>query len=62
MSQAMIRNAKRVIVAVDSKKIGMVSPALICHVSSIHMLVTDDEIPRAVHEALVARGIEVVVA
>ena len=62
VSQAMIRNAKQVIVAVDSKKIGMVSPALICPVSSIHMLVTDDELPKEVHEALVERGIEVVLA
>jgi DeoR family transcriptional regulator of aga operon len=39
-----------------------VSPALICPVSAVHVLVTDSEIPKDVHEALVARGVEVVVA
>jgi DeoR family transcriptional regulator, aga operon transcriptional repressor len=59
---AMIRNAKRVIVVVDSKKIGVVSPALICPVSSVHMLITDEGISKSVHEELVARGIEVLLA
>jgi DeoR family transcriptional regulator of aga operon len=62
VSLAMIRNAKRVIVVADSKKIGHVSPALICPVSAVHVLVTDSGIPNDVHEALLARGIEVVVA
>jgi DeoR family transcriptional regulator of aga operon len=62
VSLAMIRNAQKVIVVADSKKIGHVSPALICPVSAIHVLVTDSGIPADVYEALVARGIEVVVA
>ncbi len=62
VSLAMLRNAKQVIVVADSKKIGHVSPALICPVSAIHVLVTDSAIPKDVHEALLARGIEVVVA
>jgi DeoR family transcriptional regulator of aga operon len=62
VSQAMIRNAKRVIVVADSKKIGNVSPALICPISAIHVLVTDEGIPKDVQEALLARGIEVVIA
>jgi DeoR family transcriptional regulator of aga operon len=62
VSLAMIRNARRVIAVVDSKKIGIVSPALICPISSIHTLVTDAGLPKEVHEALVARGIEVVLA
>ena len=60
--QAMIRNAKRVIAAVDSQKIGSVSPALICPIAAIHTLVTDDGIPEPVHAALLARGIEVILA
>jgi DeoR family transcriptional regulator of aga operon len=62
VSMAMIRNAQKVIVVADSTKIGHVSPALICPVSAIHMLVTDSDIPKDVLEALVARGIEVIVA
>jgi len=59
---AMLRNAKKVIVVADSTKIGNVSPALICPVSAIHALVTDTGLPRSVHEALLARGIEVILA
>jgi DeoR/GlpR family transcriptional regulator of sugar metabolism len=62
VSQAMLRNAKRVIVVADSQKIENVSAALICPISAIHMLVTDPEIPRKVHDELIARGIEVILA
>ena len=62
VSQAMLRNAKRCIVVADSKKIGNVSPALICPVSAINVLVTDDGIPDAIHRELLKRGIEVVLA
>ena len=58
----MIRNAKRVIVVADSTKIGHVSPALICPISSVHVLVTDHDIPKHVHGELIARGIEVILA
>jgi DeoR family transcriptional regulator, aga operon transcriptional repressor len=62
VSLAMLRNAKRVIVVADSKKIGIVSPALICPFSAIHVLVTDTDIPKEVHDELVGRGIEVILA
>jgi DeoR family transcriptional regulator, aga operon transcriptional repressor len=62
VSLAMIRNAKHVIVVSDSKKIGTVSPALICPLSAIHTLVTDTGIPQEIHEQLLARGIEVILA
>jgi DeoR family transcriptional regulator of aga operon len=62
VSLAMIRNAKRAIVVADSKKIGQVSPALICPISAIHVLVTDTGIPQNVHEELLHRGIEVILA
>jgi DeoR family transcriptional regulator, aga operon transcriptional repressor len=62
VSQAMLRNAKRVIVVADSQKIGKVSPALICPMSAIHVFVTDTDIPQEVHDELIARGIEVVLA
>lgn len=62
VSQAMIRNAKKVIVVADSKKFGNVSPALVCPVSAMHMLVTDEEIPQEIHDKLIAMGIEVVIA
>lgn len=62
VSLAMIRNAKKVVVVADSKKIGQVSPALICPVSSVHTLVSDTELSQEVHDSLVARGIEVILA
>jgi DeoR family transcriptional regulator of aga operon len=62
VSLAMIRNAKRVIVVADSTKIGHVSPALICPISAIHVLVTDHDIPKPVHNELIARGVEVILA
>src|SRR5215472_2939282 len=39
--RAMIRQAKQTIVVADSTKIGIVNPALICPISSVHMLITD---------------------
>jgi DeoR family transcriptional regulator of aga operon len=62
VSQAMIRNASKVIVVADSKKIGNVSRALICPVSAVHVLVTDELISTEVHRKLTDLGIEVVVA
>jgi DeoR family transcriptional regulator of aga operon len=37
----MLKQAKKVIVAADSSKLGNVSPAFICPVSEIHILITD---------------------
>ena len=62
VSLAMLRNAKRVIIVADSTKIGHVSPALICPISAIHVLVTDHDIPKHVHDELIARGVEVILA
>jgi DeoR family transcriptional regulator, aga operon transcriptional repressor len=60
VSLAMIKQARQVIVVADSTKIGRVSPALICPISSVHVLVTDMGIPDDVYEALTARGVMVV--
>jgi DeoR family transcriptional regulator, aga operon transcriptional repressor len=62
VSLAMIRQAKQVIVAADSSKIGQVSPALICPISSIHILVTDSGIPDDVQKGLIERGVRVIIA
>lgn len=60
VSQTMIRQARQVIVVADSSKIGHVSPALICPISIVNVLVTDTGIPRAVYKALTAKGITVI--
>jgi DeoR family transcriptional regulator, aga operon transcriptional repressor len=60
VSQTMIRQARQVIVVADSSKIGHVSPALICPISTVNVLVTDTGISRAVYKALTAKGITVI--
>jgi DeoR family transcriptional regulator of aga operon len=57
--RAMVRQAKQVIIVADSSKIGMVSPALICPVNEIDILVTDSGIVRNAMEAFQTKDIEV---
>lgn len=57
--RAMIRQAKRAIVLADSSKLGVVTPALICPVSEIHMLITDTGASDIAIAPLQERGIEV---
>jgi DeoR family transcriptional regulator, aga operon transcriptional repressor len=42
--RAMTRQAKQVIVVADSSKVGMVSPAVVCPINEIDVLITDDGI------------------
>jgi DeoR family transcriptional regulator of aga operon len=49
-----------VIVVADSSKIGLVSPALICPLSEVHVLVTDHGISEAVYQQLTVRGMTVI--
>jgi len=42
--RAMTRRAKQVIVVADSSKVGMTSPAVICPVTDVDILITDDGI------------------
>lgn len=60
VANTMLRQSREVIVVADSSKFGQVSPALICPLSSIHTLVTDDRIPARVYKALTARRIQVI--
>jgi DeoR family transcriptional regulator of aga operon len=62
VSQAMIRNSKKLVVVSDSSKFGLVSPACICPIRNIHTLVTDEGIPEQTHRRLLEIGIEVIVA
>jgi len=57
--RAMIRQAKKAIVVADSSKIGIVTPALVCPISEIHMLVTDTHATDKAVAAFAERGIEV---
>ncbi len=42
--RAMTRRAKQVVIVADSSKVGMTSPAVICPVTDIDILITDDGI------------------
>lgn len=57
--RAMIRQAKQAIVVADSSKLGAVTAALICPVSSIHTLITDTRASDEAVAILQERGVEV---
>jgi DeoR family transcriptional regulator of aga operon len=58
--RAMSRQAKQVIVVADSSKVGMVSPAVVCPIHEIDMLITDDGISDEAVQAFTKSGIEVI--
>lgn len=57
VKMAMIESAKEVIIAMDSSKIGLVTFSFVCGFSSIQRLVTDKNIKREHHKALVDRNV-----
>jgi DeoR family transcriptional regulator of aga operon len=42
--RVMVRQAREVVVVADSSKVGMVSPAVICPLREVDLLITDDGI------------------
>jgi DeoR family transcriptional regulator of aga operon len=62
VANRMLRQARKVIVVADSSKFGLVSPALICPISDVHMLITDAAAPDEIVQKLKQRGIEVIKA
>jgi DeoR family transcriptional regulator of aga operon len=57
--RAMVQQSKQTIVVADSSKIGVVTPALICPTSNIHVLITDTRASDKAIEPFLKRGIEV---
>jgi DeoR/GlpR family transcriptional regulator of sugar metabolism len=57
--RAMIRQAKKVIVVADSSKLGAVTPALVCPITEIHMLITDTAAADKSVALFAERGVEV---
>ena len=57
--RAMVRQAKVKIVVADSTKLGIVSPALVCPISDINMVITDTRATDKVIAPFAERGIEV---
>jgi DeoR family transcriptional regulator, aga operon transcriptional repressor len=58
--RAMVRQAKQVIVVADSSKIAMISPALICTIADIDVLITDSGITSEALAGFRANDVEVV--
>lgn len=59
--RAMSRRGKQVIVVADSSKVGMVSPAVICPIHDVDVLVTDDGISDKAIKIFEDAGIHLVV-
>ena len=57
--RTMIKQSKQTIVVADSSKIGMVTPALICPISDIQVLITDKDATDKLIEPFLEKGIEV---
>lgn len=57
--RAMARQTKQVVVLADSSKVGMISPVIICPVTAIDILITDDGIPDDVVAAFEKAGVRV---
>ncbi len=60
--RAMCRRAKQVIVLADSSKVGMTSPAVICPIAEVDVLITDKGIADQDAKAFRERGVHLVVA
>jgi DeoR family transcriptional regulator of aga operon len=59
--RAMSRRSKQVVIVADSSKVGMTSPAVICPVADIDILITDDGISPEAVEAFRRFDVEVVI-
>jgi DeoR family transcriptional regulator of aga operon len=57
--RTMINQSKQTIVVADSSKIGIVTPALICPIANVHVLVTDTRASDKAIAPFLERGIEV---
>ena len=55
----MLKQSKQVIVVADSSKLGAVSPAFICPVADVHLLVTDTGATDEVVASFTSRGVQV---
>ncbi|MCU0771818.1 MAG: DeoR/GlpR family DNA-binding transcription regulator [Verrucomicrobia bacterium] len=62
IQRAMLGAARKVILCLDHTKFGRPSLSPLCDLDAIHVIVTDDQAPGDMVEALRGRGIEVILA
>ena len=59
--RAMARSAKQIVVVADSSKMNQVSPAVICPINDIDVIITDDGISSRASKAFAAKGVRLIV-
>ncbi len=62
VAQAIIKNARKVILVADSMKLERSAPIRIGHISQIHTLVIDEVLPKKLQDICLQNGVEVIVA
>ncbi len=62
VAQAIIRNARHVILVTDAMKLERSAPIRIGHISQINTLVIDEDLPQKLADICAARGVAVVIA
>ncbi len=62
LKRLVIGKARRVIVLLDSSKIGRALPYTVCHMDKIHMIITDQRPPEDIIEAANEAGVELLTA
>lgn len=60
--RSMTRHARQVIIVADSSKVGMTSPAVICPIADVDILVTDSGVSAETVHAFGERGVRTVIA
>ena len=62
MAQAIIRNARQVVMVCDSMKFSRSAPVRIAHLSQINVFVTDAPLPAPLAEIASEHGVQIEVA
>jgi len=62
VAQAIIRNARQIILVADAMKLQRSAPIRIAHISQINSIVTDGQLPKKLQEICAENGVKVVIA
>lgn len=62
VSKAMTNAAREIIVLADSSKFGRRSPNIVCPLEKIDVVITDSALDKNIHQALIDKGIKVIIA
>ncbi|OBX09807.1 transcriptional regulator [Gallibacterium salpingitidis] len=62
VSKAMTNAAREIIVLADSSKFGRRSPNIVCPLEKIDVVITDKLLDKKIHQALLDKGIKVIIA